>query len=113
MPDLPVLDAEEQRVLGALLEKERTVPATYPLTLTALRTACNQTSSRDPVVEYDEVTVEAVVKRLRSQDLVRVVWRHGTPDPQVPPAPHRAAGDRRGGARPPHRAAASGRAGPR
>src|SRR6476646_6882475 len=65
MADLPVLDAEEQRVLGALLEKQRTVPASYPMTLGALRTACNQTSSRDPVVDYDEATVEAVVKRLR------------------------------------------------
>lgn len=74
MPDLPVLDPEEQRVLGALLEKERTVPASYPLTLAALRTACNQTSSRDPVVDYDEATVETAVKRLRSRELVRVVW---------------------------------------
>ena len=74
MADLPVLDAEEQRVLGALLEKQRTVPASYPMTLGALRTACNQTSSRDPVVDYDEATLEAVVKRLRPRELVRVVW---------------------------------------
>ncbi|MCW2793180.1 MAG: hypothetical protein JWO76_2278 [Nocardioides sp.] len=72
--DLPVLDAEEQRVLGALLEKERTVPASYPMTLGALRNACNQTSSRDPVVDYDEATVEEVLKRLRPRELVRVVW---------------------------------------
>jgi uncharacterized protein len=71
---LPDLDAEEQRVLGALLEKQVTVPASYPLTLGALRTACNQTSSREPVVHYDEPTVEAVVKRLRERELVRVVW---------------------------------------
>jgi uncharacterized protein len=71
---LPDLDAEEQRVLGALLEKQVTVPASYPLTLGALRTACNQTSSREPVVDYDEPTVEAVVKRLRERELVRVVW---------------------------------------
>ena len=74
MPALPVLDPEEQRVLGALLEKELTVPASYPLTLASLRTACNQSSSRDPVVDYDEATVEAIVKRLRSRELVRVVW---------------------------------------
>ena len=74
MADLPVLDPEEQRVLGSLLEKQRTVPASYPMTLGALRTACNQTSSRDPVVDYDEATVEAVVKRLRPRELVRVVW---------------------------------------
>ncbi len=71
---LPDLDPEEQRVLGALMEKQVTVPASYPLTLAALRTACNQTSSRDPVVDYDEPTVEAIVKRLRERELVRVVW---------------------------------------
>ena len=71
---LPHLDPEEQRVLGALMEKQVTVPASYPLTLAALRTACNQTSSRDPVVDYDEPTVEAIVKRLRERELVRVVW---------------------------------------
>jgi uncharacterized protein YceH (UPF0502 family) len=72
--DLPVLDAEEQRVLGSLLEKERTVPASYPLTLSALRTACNQTSSREPVVDYDEQTVERVARGLKDRGLVRIVW---------------------------------------
>ncbi|QIG43000.1 DUF480 domain-containing protein [Nocardioides anomalus] len=71
---LPVLDDEEQRVLGVLLEKQLTVPATYPLTLSAVRTGCNQTSSREPVVEYDEPTVEAALKRLKDRHLVRVVW---------------------------------------
>ena len=51
MPDRPVLDPVEQRVLGALLEKQRTVPDTYPLSLNALRAACNQSTSRDPVVD--------------------------------------------------------------
>jgi hypothetical protein len=74
MPDLPVLDAEEQRVLGSLLEKQRTVPASYPLTLNALRSACNQSSSRDPVVDYDEPTVEQVGRRLKDRGLVRIVW---------------------------------------
>src|SRR2546421_312104 len=58
MTDLPVLDAVEQRVLGCLLEKQVTVPATYPLTLNALRTACNQTSNRDPVMQLDERSIE-------------------------------------------------------
>jgi uncharacterized protein YceH (UPF0502 family) len=71
---LPVLDADEQRVLGALLEKQLTVPASYPLTLNGLRTACNQTSSRDPVVDWDEPTTEAIARRLRQRELVRVVW---------------------------------------
>jgi len=74
MPDLPELDAEEQRVLGSLLEKQRTVPDSYPLTLNSLRTACNQSSSRDPVVEYDEHTVEHTAKRLKERGLVRIVW---------------------------------------
>lgn len=74
MADLPELDAEEQRVLGSLLEKQRTVPDSYPLTLNSLRTACNQTSSRDPVVDYDEHTVEHTAKRLKERGLVRIVW---------------------------------------
>lgn len=74
MTDLPVLSAPEQRILGSLLEKERTVPASYPLSLNALRTACNQTSSRDPVVEYDERLVEETARGLKQRELVRIVW---------------------------------------
>lgn len=74
MADLPVLDAEEQRILGSLLEKERTVPASYPLTLGSLRTACNQTSSRDPATDYDEQTVERVARGLKDRGLLRIVW---------------------------------------
>ena len=74
MPDLPILDAEEQRVLGSLLEKQRTVPDTYPLSLNALRTACNQSSSRDPATDYDENTVEQVGRRLKDRGLLRIVW---------------------------------------
>jgi uncharacterized protein YceH (UPF0502 family)/2-polyprenyl-3-methyl-5-hydroxy-6-metoxy-1,4-benzoquinol methylase len=72
--DLPVLDAVEQRVLGCLLEKQATVPATYPLTLNALRTACNQTSSRDPVMDLDERTLETSARALRDRGLIRIVW---------------------------------------
>ena len=71
---LPLLDAQEQRVLGALLEKQRTVPASYPLSGQALRSACNQSSSRDPVVDYDDTVVEQVARRLRDRELVRIVW---------------------------------------
>ena len=74
MSDLPVLDAEEQRVLGALLEKQRTVPASYPLSLSGLRTACNQSSSREPVVDYDEHAVEQAGRRLKEKGLLRIVW---------------------------------------
>jgi uncharacterized protein YceH (UPF0502 family)/SAM-dependent methyltransferase len=74
VPALPELDAEEQRVLGVLLEKQVTVPASYPMTVAGVRTGCNQTSSREPIVDYDEVTVEAILRRLKDRQLVRVVW---------------------------------------
>lgn len=68
------LDAVEQRVLGCLLEKEVTVPSSYPLSLNALRTACNQTSSRDPVTDYDDTTLLECLKGLKERELVRTVW---------------------------------------
>jgi uncharacterized protein YceH (UPF0502 family) len=67
------LDAVDQRVLGSLLEKERTVPATYPLTLSALRSACNQTSGRDPVLSLGEHDVLASIDRLKGIGLARIV----------------------------------------
>ncbi len=73
MPERPVLDPVEQRVLGALLEKQRTVPDGYPLSLNALRGACNQSTSRDPVVSYDDATLVEVLGRLRDRELVRFV----------------------------------------
>jgi uncharacterized protein len=71
VPERPTLDPVEQRVLGALLEKQRTVPDTYPLSLNALRAACNQATSRDPVVDYDEPTLVDTLGRLRDRELVR------------------------------------------
>lgn len=68
------ISEEEARVLGALLEKEATTPDYYPLTLNALRNACNQTSSRDPVVSYDEAMVQAALAGLREKGLARVVY---------------------------------------
>lgn len=68
------LDPVEQRVLGALMEKQRTVPASYPLSLNGLRTACNQTSSRDPVVDYDEALLSDTLRGLKDRGLVRIVW---------------------------------------
>jgi hypothetical protein len=73
--DLPVLDATEQRVLGCLLEKEITVPASYPMSLNSVRTACNQTSSREPVVDYDEASVHATLRTLKEKELVALVWQ--------------------------------------
>jgi uncharacterized protein len=73
--DLPVLDAAEQRVLGALLEKEITVPGSYPMSITAVRAACNQTSSREPVVAYDEDLVHRTLSALKDKDLVALTWQ--------------------------------------
>jgi uncharacterized protein YceH (UPF0502 family) len=58
------LTASEIRVLGCLIEKQRTTPDTYPLTLNALRIACNQSTARDPVVRYDDETVRDAMNRL-------------------------------------------------
>lgn len=74
MTELPVLEAEEQRILGSLLEKQTTVPASYPLSANALRTACNQASNRDPVVDYDEQTIARVTRSLKERGLLRIVW---------------------------------------
>ncbi len=72
--ELPVLDATDQRLLGGLLEKQTTVPASYPLTAVALRAACNQTSNRDPVTDLDLETVERTARSLKDRGLVRIVW---------------------------------------
>jgi uncharacterized protein YceH (UPF0502 family) len=68
----PLTD-EEIRVLGCLIEKEATVPDAYPLTLNALRAACNQSSSRNPVVAYDDLTIQRSVDSLKLAGLVRFV----------------------------------------
>ncbi len=64
------LEAAEARVLGALMEKEVATPEYYPLSLNALVNACNQKSNRDPVVSYDEDTVELALEGLRDKGLV-------------------------------------------
>lgn len=72
------LDPTEQRVIGSLLEKERTVPDTYPMTLNGLRTACNQSSGRDPVMALEAHEVQAALDRLRAAGLTRVLYpSHG------------------------------------
>lgn len=63
----------EVRVLAALIEKEAAVPESYPLSLNALRLACNQSTNRRPVVSYDDRTVEAALLSLKSVELVRFV----------------------------------------
>ena len=67
------LTEEEVRVLGCLIEKEATVPDAYPLTLNALRQACNQTSNRDPIVSYDDLTLQRSLDALKSTGYVRFV----------------------------------------
>jgi uncharacterized protein YceH (UPF0502 family) len=72
-PKLPLLDAVEQRVLGALMEKSRTTPDYYPLTVNSLLSACNQKTSRKPVVDYDENTVTTALNTLKKKGLVATV----------------------------------------
>jgi hypothetical protein len=66
----PLLNAEEQRVLGTLIEKSKTTPDYYPMTINALAAGCNQKTSRKPVVDYDEQTVVLALNSLKGQDLV-------------------------------------------
>lgn len=72
--DLPELNAVEQRIVGSLLEKERTVPASYPMTLNGLRTACNQSSSREPVMDLDEATILSALDDLKVKGATRMVY---------------------------------------
>src|SRR5918995_5640254 len=64
-------DAVEIRVLGCLIEKQRTTPDAYPLSLNALRLACNQSTNRDPVVDYDKRTIKAALDRMSSRGWTR------------------------------------------
>jgi uncharacterized protein YceH (UPF0502 family) len=67
---LPVLDDAELRVLGSLMEKSRTTPDYYPMTINSLTAACNQKTSRKPVVQYDEETVVLALNTLKRRGLV-------------------------------------------
>jgi len=75
---LDTLTGPEQRVLGCLIEKRFTTPEQYPLTLNALRLACNQATNRDPVVAYDEETVNAAAQRLARYGLARLASGHSS-----------------------------------
>jgi uncharacterized protein YceH (UPF0502 family)/protein-L-isoaspartate O-methyltransferase len=72
--ELPVLDPTDQRILGSLMEKQTTVPASYPLSGNALRSACNQTSNRDPVLDLDQQDVDRTARSLKERGLLRIVW---------------------------------------
>jgi uncharacterized protein len=71
-------DAVELRVLACLIEKQRTTPDQYPLSLNALRLACNQTTNRDPVVDYDEPTIRDGLTRLSNRGWVRLASGPGS-----------------------------------
>ena len=66
------LSDSEIRVLGCLLEKQRTTPDHYPLSLNSLRLACNQSTNRDPVVDYDEATIRDALHRLQRRGYTRL-----------------------------------------
>ena len=76
------LSAPEIRVLGCLLEKQRTTPDQYPLSLNALRLACNQSTNRDPVVDYDDAVLRDALHRLERRDYTRFASGAGSRTPK-------------------------------
>jgi uncharacterized protein YceH (UPF0502 family) len=72
------LSSAEVRVLGCLLEKQRTTPDAYPLSLNALRLACNQSTNRDPVLEYDDGVIRDALHRLERRGLTRLASGAGS-----------------------------------
>jgi uncharacterized protein len=72
------LDPVEVRVLGCLLEKQRTTPDAYPLSLNALRLACNQSTARDPVVSYEEPEIREALNKLGRRRWTRLASGHGS-----------------------------------
>lgn len=71
-------DAVEIRVLGCLIEKQRTTPDAYPLSLNALRLACNQSTNRNPVVDYDEGAIRDALQRTYRRGWTRLTSGHGS-----------------------------------
>jgi hypothetical protein len=71
-------DAVGLRVVGCLIEKQRTTPDVYPLSVNALRAACNQTTNRDPVVSYDEPTIRTALDRLSRMGWIRLASGPGS-----------------------------------
>jgi uncharacterized protein YceH (UPF0502 family) len=71
-------DAVEIRVVGCLIEKQRTTPDAYPLSLNSLRLACNQSTNRDPIVDYDEATVREALRRLALRGWTRLASGAGS-----------------------------------
>ena len=75
------LSSLSQRILGALIEKEMATPQSYPLSVNALRSACNQSTNRDPITDHDEPTISAGLKELAGASLVKAAYarRSSTP----------------------------------
>jgi uncharacterized protein len=86
MPDPLILDAVERRVLGCLIEKQMSTPDYYPLSLNALKNACNQKNNREPVMELEEEDARQAVDRLRHRGLALV---HTGGEHRVPKYGHR------------------------
>lgn len=76
------LSPPELRVLGCLLEKQRTTPDQYPLSLNSLRLACNQSTNRDPVVQYDEPVIRDALHRLERRGFARFTSGAGSRAPK-------------------------------
>ncbi|MBE2318659.1 DUF480 domain-containing protein [Solirubrobacter sp. CPCC 204708] len=72
------LDPVEVRILGCLIEKQRTTPDQYPLSLNALRNACNQTTNRNPIVSYDEEMLRAALQKLGRRRYTRLTTGHSS-----------------------------------
>src|SRR5438128_7770672 len=77
-PTIHRLDPVELRVLGCLIEKQRTTPEQYPLTLNALRLACNQSTNRGPVMDLDESRVRAAAQSLGTKGYARLATGPGS-----------------------------------
>jgi uncharacterized protein len=77
MPDEPILDRTEQRIIGTMLEKAHTTPDAYPLTLNALVAGCSQKSNRDPVIDMPEHHIEGALKALFVRGWVEHLTREG------------------------------------
>ncbi len=76
--NLPQLSAMEQRVLGSLIEKSRVTPEYYPMTINSLQAACNQKTSRKPVVQYTEEDIVATLDVLKKKGLIATVVGGGS-----------------------------------
>lgn len=72
------MSPSQLRVLGCLIEKQRTTPDAYPLSLNSLRLACNQSTNRDPIVQYDEATIKDALHRLERRGMVRLASGAGS-----------------------------------